>query len=105
MRFKIKQDMIFQEVFLFNHIHYRQCFQLPEMRPAFIVSALQFIVTALCKKRTNGDVHQVLLLLLGEFLAEIPEFLYTDKEENGLHIRLLSESLHQFGFQVPPATL
>ena len=50
-------------------------------------------------------MHQVLFLFLGEFSANIPEFLDPDQEQDGFHIGLFAKSLYQPGFQVPPSGL
>ncbi len=97
--------MVFHEVFLFAEVHFRQGFELTEMRPAIFIYRLQLIIPALPEEGTDGYMHQVLLLLFGEFLPYIAEFLDSDEEQNGFHIGFLPKSLNQAGFQIPPPGL
>ena len=97
--------MIFHEVFLFAEVHFRKGLELPEMRPAVLIHGLQFIISALPEQGTYGDMHEVLFLFFGEFLPDIPEFLDSDEEQNGLHVGLFPKSFYQAGFQVPPPRL
>jgi len=97
--------MIFHKIFLFLKPGFRKGFKLAEMRPAFFVYTLQLVISAWIKQRTNGYMHEILLLLLGEFRAEVAHFLNTDQKKDGFHIRLLSKSFHQFFLQCPPSDL
>lgn len=72
--------MIFQEIFLFNGIHLRHGLQLAEMRPAIIIRAFRLIIAAGRQQAADGDMHQVLLLLLGKFFFQLPGFLDADKK-------------------------
>lgn len=75
---KIQEYMVFQEVFLFNGIHDGQWFQLLEVRPALVIYALSNKITTLGQQRAHGDVHEILLLLLREFIPDIAKLLDTD---------------------------
>ena len=97
--------MVLEELFLLDHIHHRQRFQLSEMRPAFTVSALHFVITTLGEQAANRQVHQVLLLFFGEFGLDLPEFLDAYQEQNGFHIGLFAKALNEFSFQLPPPGL
>ena len=54
---KIQQNMILHKILLLHKVHYRQGFQLFEMRPAIIINFFQLIITALRKKAANSHMH------------------------------------------------
>lgn len=97
--------MIFQEILLLRHGHFRKGLQLPEMRPAILIYALQLIITALTKKGADGNMHKVLLLLFREFIPQVSKLLDANEEKNSFHIGLFPEPFHEPGFQVPPSRL
>src|SRR6476620_5890186 len=75
------------------------------MRPPINIPSFQFIITALCKKTTDGYMHQVLLLLLCKFFFYLAKLLYADKKDNSFHIGLFTKPFNKFGFQCPPSCL
>lgn len=91
---KIQQHMVFDEIFLFRQIHFRQGLQLLKMRPSVRIIPFYNVVTTLGEDRTNGHMHQVLLLFLGDFFLYKPRFLHPDQEQNGLQVGLFPETLH-----------
>lgn len=97
--------MILHEVLLLCKIQYRQWFQLPVMRPAFLIHHGKFIIAAGRQQRTDCHVHQILFLFFAEFRLEITYFLYPDQEQDGLHIRLFPKPLHQLFLKCPPPAL
>ena len=97
--------MIFQEILLFKTFHIRHWFKLFEMRPAIFIFSFQLVVTALRKQAANGNMHEVLLLFLGELIPELSKFLYAYQEKDGFHIGFFTKPFHQPGFKVPPALL
>ena len=97
--------MIFQKIFLLKSIHFGHSFQLSEMRPAFVIRSLQFIVAAGRKQAAHGHVHQVLFLFLGKFFFDTAELLYPYQEKDRFHIRFLLKPLYQLRLQRPPSCL
>lgn len=105
MLLEIQQHMILQEILLFDRVHIRHLLQLFKMRPALFIHSLEFIEPAWGKQLTNGYMHEVLFLFLGEFLLYLSKFLDADEEQDAFQVRLLRKSFCEFRFQVPPALL
>jgi hypothetical protein len=105
MCLKIQQCVIFQKVFLFDHVHVGQPPELFEVWPAVNVMFFDFEVAALREQGTYGYVHQVLLLLFCELAPDVSEFLYADEKKYTFEVGLFAEPFQHFCFEPPPSRL
>jgi hypothetical protein len=99
---KIQQNVVAEKMLLFWQMLFWQDFQLSEMWPAIFIVSIQPIVPAGRKHRTNRDVHEILLLFLGERLWTFSELLYPNQQQNAIHIGFNSPGFLQFDPQFQP---
>src|SRR5687768_4097898 len=102
---KVKQNMVFQKIFLFKQFKLGEGFQLVKMRPAFLVMTGECIVATWRENRATCNVHQVLFLFLGIHLLCSAEFLYAYQEQNPVHIRLDTIFFFKFYPELEPPYL
>lgn len=97
--------MIFEEILLLKCMEFRNGFQLPEMRPALLIMAFEYIITALRQYGTYGNMHEILLFFLAEILFARAQFLYADKKKDAVHFGLDAVFLLEFDAEFQPSYL
>jgi hypothetical protein len=105
MALEIEQCVIFEKVFLFDHVHFGQRPKLPEMWPAIVIVIIYLEVTTLRQKAAHRNMHEILLLLLRKLMPDVPVFLYPYEEKYAFKIRFLAETLNHLLFKFPPSRL
>ena len=100
---EIEEDVVFDKILLFQKAEFREGLGLGIVRPSVLVDAFQGIVPAAAEQVTDGDVHEVLFLLLCKLGFLLVGFLDADQKENSVQVRSFSKSFHQLCFQFRPA--
>lgn len=56
------------------------------VRPSIFIPSGIGVITFQAEQMANGDMHEILFLLLGKRCPDLPQFLDTDQQQDCIHI-------------------